>query len=134
LNVALEEEKKFQISLAELKKELELSNKEIMEITQKIREKEEKRKGLIANLEMQDWLLNHFSNLIGFIEKNVLIKVRYEFSRLFNKWFHMISGESFEAQLDENFSPIVLQGGIEMEYSFYLVEREQLLLSPTGLL
>ena len=30
----------------------------------------------------------------------------------------MIAGESFESQLDENFSPVIMQGGIEMEYSF----------------
>ena len=118
LNKAIEREKNLEISLAELKKELELSNNELKEITKKIKEKEEKRKNLINLLELQDWLTNQFSNLIGFIERNVLIKVRYEFSRLFNKWFHMIAGESFESQLDENFSPVIMQGGIEMEYSF----------------
>lgn len=47
-----------------------------------------------------------------------MIKLRLEFSQLFNKWFHILAGENFEVQLDETFTPLILQGEIEMEYSF----------------
>ena len=41
-----------------------------------------------------------------------------EFSKLFNKWFHMLAGDTFEVQLDENFTPLITQGEFEMDYSF----------------
>jgi ABC-type Na+ transport system ATPase subunit NatA len=67
---------------------------------------------------MSDWLSNGYLGLIDFIERSVMIKLRSEFSRVFNHWFNMLVPESFEAQLDENFTPVILQSGIEMEYSF----------------
>ena len=47
-----------------------------------------------------------------------MIKLRVEFSRLFNKWFHTLAGESFDVQIDENFTPIIIQNESEMDYSF----------------
>jgi exonuclease SbcC len=47
-----------------------------------------------------------------------MIKLRIEFSRLFNKWFHILAGESFDVQIDENFTPVIIQNESEMDYSF----------------
>jgi exonuclease SbcC len=44
--------------------------------------------------------------------------LRREFSVLFNSWFHVLAGDAFEVRLDENFTPLIMQGETEMDYSF----------------
>ena len=112
-------EKNSEISLAELKKEIEITSKQIAVLEEDIRKKEESRKKLLNILELSDWLSSQFMNLIDFTERNVLIRLRLEFSKLFGKWFHMLMPQdSFDVQLDENFTPLIIQGESEMEYSF----------------
>jgi exonuclease SbcC len=118
LTKALREEKLTEIALAKLKTELELKNQEIVNIQKGIEEKQKSKKKLTALLELSDWLSSHFLGMVNFMERNVMIKLRVEFSRLFSKWFHMLAGEAFEVQLDENFTPLIIQGESEMDYAF----------------
>jgi exonuclease SbcC len=118
LKLAFQKEKNSEISLAELKKELEITNKEITLLQKTIKQKEKSKEKLASILELSDWFSTHFINLIDFTERNVLMRLRMEFSKLFNKWFHMLAGETFEVQLDENFTPLITQGEFEMDYSF----------------
>lgn len=118
LSKAFREEKLTEIALAELKKELELTNKEIVYITSSIDVKEKSKKKLTNLLELSDWLSNHFTGVINYMERNVMIKLRVEFGRLFSKWFQILAGESFNVQLDENFTPLIIQGESEMDYAF----------------
>ena len=118
LNKALHKEKLAEISIAEIKKELELTNMEILQISQIIEKKENSRKKLTNLLELSDWLATHFFGVINFMERNVMIKLRGEFARLFSKWFHILAGESFDVHLDESFTPLIVQGEIEMDYAF----------------
>lgn len=111
-------EKEAEISFAEIKKELEFSKKEINKLEETINEKQQLKTKNADLLELIDWLSTYYLNLIDLIERSVMIKLRHEFSRLFNQWFNMLVPESFEAQLDENFTPIIVQYGVEMEYSF----------------
>ncbi len=111
-------EKQVEINRAELLKELELTHKEITLLQQALTEKEKSKKKLDDFLELNDWLTNHFLQLVNFIEQQVMMKLRIEFSKLFSAWFHMIAGESLEVQLDENFTPVVMQGDTEMDYTF----------------
>lgn len=118
LKESFKTEKNCEISLAELKKEVELTNKEIQSLEEKIAQKELLKNKLSSIQELSDWLSNYFLNLVDFIERNVMIKLRVEFSKLFSKWFNMLAGESFEVHLDESFTPLMLQRGVEMDYSF----------------
>jgi len=118
LKLAFQKEKNSEISLAELKKELEITNKEIGVLNKAIKQKEKSKEKLSSILELSDWFSTHFLNLIDFTERNVLMRLRMEFSKLFNKWFHMLAGDTFEVQLDENFTPLITQGEFEMDYSF----------------
>lgn len=111
-------EKNAEISLAELKKELELTNKEVASITIEISSKETKKSKLSNLQEIVDWLSNHFINLINFTERNVLMRLRLEFSKLFSKWFSLLVQDSFDVQLDENFTPIIINSGVEMDFSY----------------
>src|SRR3989338_8470350 len=47
-----------------------------------------------------------------------MLKLRLEFSKLFNKWFYLLVQDSFESNLDENFTPIIMHNGAEMLYEF----------------
>ena len=112
------EEKNAEIAVAELNKEIEFEKKTILQIESVIAQKFLLKDKLSGLLSLSDWLSSHYISLIDFIERNIMIKLRNEFSRLFNKWFNMLVPESFEAQLDENFTPLIIQSGIEMDYSF----------------
>ncbi len=118
LKSAFVDEKNCEISLAELKKEIEITNKEIILLEKELAEKEKSKKKLAGHLDLVDWLSNQFLALIDLTERNVMIKLRNEFSKLFGKWFHMLAGETFDTQLDENFTPLIMQGEFEMDYSF----------------
>ncbi len=118
LKQALEGEKREEISLAELKKEIELKNLEIDTLKKNLAEKEKSKEKLGKILDIGDWLSNYFLSLIEFTERSVMMTLRNEFSDFFKKWFEILAGESFEARLDENFTPIIMQGGVEMDYSF----------------
>jgi len=105
--------------LAETKKELEMKKEEIKLLNEKIKEKESKKEKYILNNEMIDWLSNSFSELLELIEKNLLFKLRREFSGLFEQLFKkLVNDKSLEVRLDENFTPIFLHNDVEMDYSF----------------
>lgn len=118
LRQALADEKTSEISLAELKKELEISNKEILIIQETVERKEKSKKKVEKLQELSEWLSTHFISLVDFTERNVLIKIRKEFSKLLSKWFNTLAGDSFEVILDETFTPLIIQGEVEMDYSF----------------
>lgn len=118
LRRAFQEEKGAEISLAELKKESELTEKEISRYEASIKSKESSKERLAKILELIDWLSHYFLELIDFTERNVLIRLRKEFSNLFANWFAILAGDTFSVQLDENFTPLIMQGEVEMEYSF----------------
>ncbi len=115
---ALNAEKSSEIALAELNKELELTNNEIRRIVTVIEDKEKLKDKLVSLLELNDWLSGNFLSVVNYMERNVMIKLRVEFAGLFNKWFHILAGESFDVHLDENFTPLIVQGESEMDYAF----------------
>jgi len=119
LKSAFSEEKLAEIGIAELKKESELTQRTINTLEKILSEKESAKQKLSELQDLSDWLSNSFAGLIEFIERNVLLKLRAEFSNLFNKWFNMlVTDESLQVRLDENFTPLILQNQTEMDYSF----------------
>jgi len=118
LSKILETEQKKEIEFAEIRKEIELINKEINKLEKEIYIGERSRQKLISMLDIENWLSNNFSNLIKFTEKNILIALRKEFTKIFNKWFSMLTTDSFEVYLDENFSPVIVHNEFELDYQF----------------
>jgi len=119
LQKAFIDEKNAEIVLAELKKELQMSHQEILFLEQTIEKKEQSKKRILQLQETTDWLSTQFLGLIEFIERTVLIKLRQEFSNLFRTWFLLLIPENtLDSQIDENFTPIIMQGEIEMDYEF----------------
>ena len=111
-------EKNIEIKKAEVIKEVELSEKEILNIEVEITTKEKIKKELAHILELENWMANDFLELIGYIEKNVMMRLREEFSRLFNDWFSILVPDEFVVRLDENFTPIIEQQDYELDYNF----------------
>ncbi len=119
LRKSIQDEKMSEISLAESIKELQFSQREIDLLEKTIAEKLKLKESLAETDELIDWLSNQFLTLVDAIERNVMLKLRNEFSSLFRKWFSiLVSENSLDSQIDENFTPIILQGEAEMDYSF----------------
>ncbi len=111
-------EKTKEIELAEIRKELEITKREIRVLESDIVAIEKIKLQLIEIIDLETWLSNNFLNLINFTEKNILIALRKEFTKMFNKWFSMLTSDAFEVYLDESFSPIILQGDFELDYAY----------------
>lgn len=118
LKKTMQEERSAEVSLAESVKEVSLITKELRSIEKEI----EKRKELEANMHKKatliDWLTGPFTNLVETTERQVLLNIRREFSKLLQQWFYSIAGEGFTIELDEHFTPLIMHKGIEMDYAF----------------
>ncbi|MEK6819603.1 MAG: AAA family ATPase [Nanoarchaeota archaeon] len=118
LDLTLRQERLAEIKTAELKKEIELYSKQIDELREKIKKSEETRKQLNYLVEVENWISKKFLPLISAIEKNVMIKLKKEFSQFFSEWFSMLVSETFNVHLDDNFTPVIEQQDYELDYSY----------------
>lgn len=118
LQEALREERVCDIKVAELKKEIDVFSKQIEEIRENIKRAEEIKNQLNYLTELEDWLNNKFIPVISFIEKNVMIKLKKEFSELFSSWFYMLVSDSFNVHLGDDFTPIIEQSDYELDYAY----------------
>ncbi len=118
LDEALKQERIVEIKIAELKKEIEVFSKQIEELKERIKKTEEVRKQLNYLNELENWLSKKFSTLISFIEKNVMVKLKSEFSKLFAEWFAMLVSDNFNVMLRDDFTPVVEHQDYEIDYSY----------------
>ncbi len=118
LNEALKQERFAEITVAELKREIQVFSKQIEELKEKVKAIEEIKKQLERIVGIEDWLSKQFSLVISFIEKNVMVKLKAEFSQLFSRWFSMLVSDSFEVRLDDDFTPIIEQQDYELDYTY----------------
>jgi exonuclease SbcC len=47
-----------------------------------------------------------------------MIKLKSEFSKLFEEWFLMLVSDMFNVRLDEDFTPLIEQQDYELDYSY----------------
>lgn len=118
LEASKNEEKLAEIKVAELKREIEFFSKSIEELKLKIEKTNNLRKEFVHLSDLEDWITKKFIPLISIVEKNVLIKLKSEFSKLFSEWFGMLVSENFIVKLDDNFTPIVESHDYEVEYNY----------------
>jgi len=118
LEEAEKKEKEKEIELAGKEKEKELALKIIEDIEKEIKEKENIKRKLQSIKELEKWLSSSFLNIVGFTEKNIMLKLREEFSKLFNEWFNILVPEIFAVNLDEDFTPVITQQDYQLDYSF----------------
>ncbi|MFN2435136.1 MAG: hypothetical protein ABR515_07150 [Nitrososphaeraceae archaeon] len=85
-------------------------------INKKINDLEERVDKIIFTDQIGIWLNQHFIPSLEQIESQVLISVREEFNKLFQKWFYLlIEGGDIDVEIDEYFTPIVNQSGYHLE-------------------
>ncbi len=90
--------------------------KQMEGINKKIFDLEEKVDKIIFTDQIGTWLDQHFIPSIEQIESQVLISIKEEFSRLFQKWFYLlIEVGDIDVEIDEFFTPIVNQNGYRLE-------------------
>ncbi len=118
LDEATRQERLADIKVAELRKEIEVFSRQIEELKLEIKRTEEIKLQLIYITELENWLSKQFISLISFIEKNVMIKLKTEFSKLFAEWFYMLVSDSFNVRLSDDFTPVVEQQDYEIDYAY----------------
>jgi len=107
-----------EISLAEKNKELEILRRGLEELREEIKKKEKIREQVNYLRELQEWIQEKFIAMINLTEKNVMVKLRNEFSSIFCEWFSILVPDSLSVRLDEDFTPIISNQDYEIEYSF----------------
>ena len=114
----LNHERTAEIKVAELKKEIEVFSSQIEELKKEIKKSEKVKKHLNYLVELENWLSGNFVPVISFIEKNVMVKLKSEFSQLFARWFSMLVPDSFNVCLSDDFSPVIEQQDYEINYAY----------------
>ncbi|MBT7706192.1 SMC family ATPase [archaeon] len=110
--------KKKEITHATKSKELEMIKHRLEELTLEIANKEKHQIHIQHLRGLQSWIENKFLNLINITERNVLVKLRGEFSKIFSEWFSLLVSSDLSVRIDENFSPIIVNQDYEIEYDF----------------
>jgi len=113
-DIALEKEMKLEIEKTGLQKESESLNRIIKTLEEDIGKKSKAKEKLNFFVEIQNWLENYFVNLMGTMERHIMLQVYREFNELLKEWFNiLIEDETISVRLDDDFTPIIEQNGYE---------------------
>jgi DNA repair protein SbcC/Rad50 len=112
------EEKSAEIKVAELRKEIEMFARQIEDLRERISKIEVLKKQLDYLNELESWLSKNFLLVISLIEKNVMVKLKAEFSKSFSEWFNMLVSDNFQVRLSDDFTPIIEQQDYELDYAY----------------
>lgn len=118
LDEAVRQERTADMKVVELKKEIELSIKQMENLREKIKKIEEIKSNLAYLTELEDWLSNKFISVVSMVERNVMIKLKAQFSKLFSEWFSMLVSDSFNTRLGDDFTPVIEQQDYEIDYEY----------------
>jgi len=111
--------KAFELELASYEQEARMLGKIVDSLNEEIEIKNKLKRELISLNELQSWLSNQFLELVDNIEKQIMLRVHYDFDSFFQKWFSMlVDDQTISMTLDEEFTPRVEQNGYEIEYSY----------------
>ncbi len=116
--VASGEERLAEIKVAELKREIDVFSRQIQELRERIIKTEEIKTQLHYISDLENWLNKSFIPLVSNVEKNVMVKLKSEFSQLFSEWFAMLVSDVFNVRLDDEFTPIIEQQDYEIDYAY----------------
>lgn len=116
LEDAMKVERMAEIKVAELKKEIEVFSRQVDELKERIAKTEEVRKKVDYLIKLETWITKSFSPLVSLTERNVMLKLKKEFSELFSKWFAMLVPDNFDVNLDYNFTPIMSYQDYDIDY------------------
>ncbi|MFH1801222.1 MAG: AAA family ATPase [archaeon] len=115
---SLRQERLAEVKFAELKKEIEFFSRQIEELKEQIRKANEIMNQLKYITELENWISKKFIPLISIVEKNVMTKLKSEFSKLFEEWFSMLVSDSFDVRLSDDFTPVIEHQDYEIDYAY----------------
>jgi exonuclease SbcC len=118
LNLILIKEREVLIRKAEANRSIQIINIQIQEIEEEVKIIETISKEVSYLKELEFWLNSKFLELVLYTEKNVMLKLREEFSKLLSNWFSMLVSDTLSIRLDEAFSPIIQQTDYEIDYNY----------------
>jgi len=118
LKEAKKNEESLAIRKAEINKEVQFLEEQIREKQREIEKKQESQRVIEKLKKVEYWISEKFINFVLFTEKQVMLTLKEEFSKLFSRWFSVLVSDSLSARLDDNFSPIIEQQDYELDYSF----------------
>ncbi len=98
--------------------EIKFLEKQVADLDEEIKKIDELTKKLNYMRELEFWLNNKFLEFVLHTEKNVMLKLREDFSELFSSWFSTLVSDSIAVRLDESFSPVIMQNDYEIDYSY----------------
>lgn len=110
--------KSLEISFAENNREIKILLEKIENDEKELNKKEKIRADSNYLRELLEWIETKFINLISITERNVLVKIRHDFSRLFSEWFSLLVTDSLNVELNEDFTPIIYNQDYEIDYEF----------------
>ncbi len=116
LREIISKENSIMIKKAEINAEIQFLNKQIKTLEEEVEKIKELARKLNYFKELEFWLNNKFLQFVLFTEKNVMLKLREDFSKLFSNWFSILVADNITVRLDESFSPIIQQSDYEVEY------------------
>lgn len=107
---------KMKENLAMRKTEHDNNLRQIESFIKKMDELKERVDKIIFTDQIGVWLNQHFIPSIEQIESQVLISVKEEFNKLFQKWFYLlIEVGDIDVEINEFFTPVVNQSGYRLE-------------------
>jgi exonuclease SbcC len=107
---------KMKENLAMRKTEHDSNLRQIESFKRKIDELKVVVDKIIYTDQIGTWLTQHFIPSLEQIESQVLISVKEEFNKVFQKWFYLlIEVGDIDVEIDEFFTPIVNQSGYRLE-------------------
>jgi DNA repair protein SbcC/Rad50 len=113
-----ERENKAAIKKAEVNKEIQFLEEQIKEKEQEIKKKEDIKKKSEKIKELEYWLSKKFLDMVLLTEKQVMLALKEEFSKLFSDWFSILVSDNISVKLDDTFSPVIEQQDYEIDYNF----------------
>ena len=106
----------IQGAIGKMRQHREEAAAEIARTSSDIRAKEARLAELARCREGAAWLSEFFGPALESIERHVLGHINAQFDCLFRKWFGMlVEGTELDVTIDENFTPVVNQGGYELD-------------------
>ena len=116
---ARDEERNIELKYTELLSDFKNIEKNMINLDKEIKEKENIKDKIVYLNKLIEWFDKHFINLMEVIERKIMFKVHNDFNLLFEKWFSMlVDDENIKVKLDEEFTPVIEQGGYVIDYGF----------------
>ncbi|MAF34876.1 hypothetical protein CMO91_03450 [Candidatus Woesearchaeota archaeon] len=98
----------------ELRTKQDMLRRMITELEAELEEKKKSKQTLEKLNIQQAWLKNEFVGLVDLIEQHTMARLHAQFNDLFQQWFGLLIEDTIQAQLDDSFTPTIIQNGYEI--------------------